>query len=148
MAKPAISLRPSHTYMRVRHDRLARLSLHRCTARLSHKYSSTGSHGRARAPCQRHATYYERTKVCRSCDELQSQCTDIHLHTTRLVLTRWRWRPRQQRRRWMNDGRGHNADGLHRSRPEETCESSPASRIRGVHCTYILVCTVCREAWP
>jgi len=123
--------------MKVRHDMLARLLLHTCAAQQSHKYGLTGSHATER---KRHATYYRRTKACRSRDELQSQESvrqRRQLHTGRPVLTRWRPRHRRRMDERTNDGRDYSAEGLHRSSDcdgqKRPGKSSPASRIQGVH---------------
>jgi hypothetical protein len=105
--------------MKVRHDMLARLLLHTCAAQQSHKYGSTGSHATER---KRHATYYRRTKACRSRDELQSQES-----VRQTAKTAAYWAPGidtmaaetsasiGRTRERTNDGRDYSAEGLHRS---------------------------------
>jgi hypothetical protein len=87
----------------VRHSR----HINTCTARQART-----------AERKRHATYYGRTKACRSCDELQS----THGQTAKTAAY---WAPgigttatetaASTMDERTNDGRGHNADGLHRS---------------------------------
>jgi hypothetical protein len=144
-----------NTYMKGRHERAREIVITYIHVRHS-RHINTARQART-GERRRHATYYRRAKACRSCDELQSPesvrqtaktaaywAPDIDTMATETSASmKERWKGPQRRR----------ASPLKRlRRPEETGESSPASRIQGVHCAVCsaVQCSAvqCREAWP
>lgn len=94
------------TYMKVRHEQARKIVItySKCAARPSHKYGSTGSHNRAHEDATPLTT--DALRLADQAMNYRDQCesqTDKRrqLHTERPVMTRWR--PRQERRRWMDE---------------------------------------------